>query len=135
MGEEIFIDANIFLGIILEEEKAVACEHFLKSLQDKNQNAITTDFIVYSCLIIIERNTKSIKSLKNALMFFAAYSNLRILRPSFDELYSAVEIMESNNLDFDDSLIVACMRSHGIKEIASLDRHFDKIKEIERIKL
>jgi len=37
-------------------------------------------------------------------------------------------------LDFDDSLVVSCMQNNGIKKIVSLDKHFDKVKVIERIK-
>ena len=60
---------------------------------------------------------------------------LKIIRASFDDFYCAIEIMKTTNLDFDDSLIVACMKNYGIKELASLDKHFDKVKGIERIKL
>mgnify|MGYP001603163420 CR=1 FL=1 len=50
-----------------------------------------------------------------------------------DDLYNAVQLAEKERLDFDDRLVVACMRNYGIKELASLDKHFDKIKSIKRI--
>ena len=135
MGEEVFIDANIFLEIFLDGEKADACEQFIKSLGDSNTRAITTDFIIYSCFIIIYRNLKSPSQTRSAITFFANYSNLFILKPSFDDLFTATEIIDSAKLDFDDSLVIACMKSNGIKRLASLDKHFDKIKEIVRVRL
>ena len=135
MGEEIFIDANIFLEIFLKDPKAENCKKTLKLMQESNKQAVTTDFIVYTCFITISNNLKETRFVKNALIFFNFYNNLKISRPSFDDMYYATEIMEKTKLDFDDSLVVACMENNKIKKIASLDRHFDKVKSIERIKL
>ena len=41
--------------------------------------------------------------------------------------------METEKLDFDDSLVVACMKNYGIGKLASLDRHFDKVKNVKKI--
>ena len=133
MDKEIFVDANIFLEILLKDSKSEECKGFLRSTNDKG--LITSDFIVYSCLINIENNLKNKADLKAAIIFFNNIQNLKILRPSFDELYAAVEIMENSNLDFDDGLVVACMRNYGIKKLASLDRHFDRIKGMEKVKI
>ena len=135
MGKEVFIDSNIFLEIFLKDPKAEECKKLLKSMQENNEQSITTDFAIYSCFIIIHNNLKETKFVRNAMIFFNFYNNLRVLRPSFDDMYRAIEIMENSQLDFDDSLVVACMENNNIKKIASLDKHFDKVKGIERIKL
>ena len=135
MGKEIFIDANVFLEIFLKDSKSEGCKKFLKSLQEHDHRAFTSDFVVYSCLLVVQNNLKSRDAIEDAILFFNNFSNLSILRPSFDELYDAIEIMKSDKLDFDDSLVVACMKNYGIKELASLDKHFDKVKLINRIKI
>ena len=135
MGKETFIDANIFLEIFFDDSKAEECERFLKSLETNDEVGITTDFLVYACLIGIENRFKDHKKLENALVFFRSCPNLRILIPSLDELQYAIEISKTEKLDFDDSLVVACMKNYGIRKLASLDRHFDKIKGIERVRL
>ena len=135
MGEEVFIDANIFLEIFLKDVKSEECKIFLKSAQEQNKLLFTSDYLIYSCFIGIENNLDGTEALKNAILFFNSTANLKILKPSFDDFYSAVEIMENSKLDFDDSLVVACMKSYGIKELASLDRHFDKVKGIERVRI
>ena len=78
---------------------------------------------------------KNSESIKNAILFFSNYKNLRIIRPAFDEFYRAVEIIDSEKLDFDDSLVIACMKNYGITQLASLDKHFDKVKGIERVRI
>ena len=135
MDEEIFVDTNIFLALFLNEDNAGDCEEFLISLNEKNKKPVTTDFVMHSCFEIVERNLKTIESLKKAFMFFANYQNLRIIRLAFEDISGAIEIMENNKLDFDDSLVVACMKNYGIKELVSFDKHFDKVMGIERIKI
>ncbi len=132
MGEEIFIDANIFLEIFFDDAKAEECERLLKSLEISG-TTFTTDFLIYACLLAIENRFKDYKKLENALIFFRSYSNLRVLVPSFDELHYAIKITSAEKLDFDDSLVVACMKSNGITKLASLDKHFDKVRGIHRI--
>ena len=133
MGEEIFVDANIFLEMFLDNEKADDCESYLKSFTERNQTAVTTDFIVYSCLLMIIRKINSLKTAKEALIFFSNLPQLKIIVPSINELSNALDLMETNNLDFDDNLVVACMETYGITELVSLDKHFDKVKNIKRI--
>ena len=135
MGKEIFIDANIFLEIFFDDAKAEECEKFLKSSDTGGIAVITADFLIYACLIAIENKFKDHKKLENALIFFRSCPNLRILLPSIDELQYAIEISRAEKLDFDDSLVVACMKNNGITELASLDKHFDKVKGIKRIEL
>ncbi|MBI3035973.1 type II toxin-antitoxin system VapC family toxin [Candidatus Woesearchaeota archaeon] len=135
MGKEVFIDANVFLEIFLKDSKSEECKVFLNSLQEQNRQALTTDFIMYSCILQVQNKLKSANFIKNAVIFFNSYSNLKIIRPAIDDVFDAIGIIEKEKLDFDDSLVVACMRNYGINDLASLDRHFDKVKNIERIKL
>lgn len=140
MGEEIFdkevfIDANVFLEIFFDDFRGNECEKFLKSLEISGITPITSDFLIYSCILAIENKFRDYKKIENALIFFSNYHNLVVLRPSINELLNAVSTAETEKLDFDDSLVVACMQAYGIKELASLDKHFDKIKTIKRINL
>jgi len=134
MGEEVFIDTNIFLEIFLDQENADNCEQFLKHLGEVNEQPVTSDFVVYSSLVAIERNLKSVNSLRNAIIFFTNYSGLHVLRPTLEDAYLATKFIVECNLDFDDSLVVSCMKNNGIKKIVSLDKHFDRVNGVERIK-
>ena len=134
MDEEVFIDANIFLEIFLDDSKAEDCKEILRSMCENKKQAVTTDFLIYSCILILYSNLKETKFIRNAIIFFNFYNNLRIVRPSFDDMYDVAEVMEKNKLDFNDSLVVSCMKNNGIKKIVSLDKHFDRVNGVERIK-
>lgn len=135
MEEVIFVDANIFLEIFLQDSKAEKCKTFLRSAQEQKRQMVTTDFIVYSCLILVQKQVKNTKLLRNTILFFHSLPNLLIVRPSPDEWYDAIEIMERYTLDFDDSLVIASMQRNNIKKLLSMDKHFDKIKDIQKINI
>ena len=132
MAQEIvFVDANIFLEIALKNEKSEACKKFLHKILSGEIDACTSDFIVYSCLLQIHYKSKDMKQMENFLLFLSTL-NLEIIRPSYRDLSRALEYMKKFSLDLDDALVVACITSHGIKILVSLDTDFDKVSIVQR---
>jgi len=133
MGEArlVFVDANIFLELMFDDKKADECENFLIKIRNKEIEAETTDFIIYTCLLQIQQKLKSLNYMQKFILLIGDL-NLNIIRPSLEDIYDATKIVEKYNLDFDDSLIVSCMKSNNIKTLISLDKHFDKVDFIKR---
>lgn len=48
-------------------------------------------------------------------------------------ILKSIDIMGKYNLDFDDALVVSSMIANKIKKLVSFDKHFDVVREIERI--
>lgn len=134
MGETelVFVDTNIFLEVALEDAKNDQCELFLRRLARQEISAITSDFVLYSCLIQIERRYKNPKVIRDFFLSINELKGLTIVRPSFKEMYGAVAVAEKYKLDFDDSFVVACMILNGVTTLISLDKDFDRVKEIIR---
>lgn len=97
-----FIDANIFLDIILDDEKSEQCKSFLTKIKNDNIQALTTDFLIYSCLLQIQYKIKSQEKMKQFLSFVNELKGLKIIRPSINEMYKVCIISKKYNLDFDD---------------------------------
>ncbi len=134
MGERevVFVDANIFLEVFLRDQNAERCKSFLRNLEENEVSAVTSDFVAYTCLIQIEYKLKSPKIMKDFLIAMDNFQ-IEIVRPLFYETFGAVEIGERHKLDFDDGLIISCMKSNGITKLISLDKHFDIVQEIKRV--
>ena len=128
-----FIDANIFLEIALKDNNYQKCIGFFKDSINSNYKLYTSDFIVYSCLIVLENKLNSYQDMKNFLIFINSL-DISIISPNIKTIYDSVEIMKKEKLDFDDALVVSCMNEKNIKKLVSYDKHFDKIKHIEIIK-
>ncbi|MAH07307.1 hypothetical protein CMI38_03605 [Candidatus Pacearchaeota archaeon] len=132
-GSNKFIDANIFLEILLDDENADRCSIFFKGLINGDFKAITSDFIIYTCVLKIERKLNSKKVMRKFISSIKSMKGLTIVRPSIKVMYNSTKIGEKYNLDFDDSLIVSVMMEYGVDEIVSFDKHFDKVEMIKRV--
>jgi uncharacterized protein len=127
------IDANIFLEVELEQQKADACKHFLRKVAEGTTEAILTDFALDSILIVMERNGKSASTLQRFLASILAFKGIHIYSLTMVDKLLATKHMIDFSLDFDDSLAVQAMHANTIKEIVSLDSDFDNVKGISRM--
>jgi|SRR3989344_554392 len=132
MDQIVFIDANIFLEIILKDKKNEECKKFLKRIIDGEILGITSDFIVFTCLLQIQHKTKDLNKMKDFIIFINSIFGLKIMRSSLSNLIKTINFMQEYKLDFDDALVISCMRSNNINKLISLDKDFDKVRFIKR---
>ena len=128
-----FIDTNIFLEVELMNKRLEECKEFLRKIYRKEINALTSDFVVYSCLIQLQNRTRSTERMREFMLFLANMENLDVRIPSPHAISNAFDFMERYKLDFDDALVVSTMKSLGIEKLVSFDKDFDKVKEIQRV--
>ncbi len=128
-----FIDANIFLEFFLNQEKAGKCESFFLNIHTKHISCYISDFIMYTCLLQLERKGGSKDAMESFIFWLLSFNHLTLLKPSVAEVYLAIEHMKKLHLSFDDALVVSCMEANNIKTLVSFDSHFDAVKNIQRI--
>jgi predicted nucleic acid-binding protein len=49
-------------------------------------------------------------------------------------LHRAIEVYESNRLDFAEAYLMACAESTGVDQIASFDKSIDRVGTVRRLK-
>ncbi|VVB81045.1 Uncharacterised protein [uncultured archaeon] len=100
-------------------------------MQNGEVTALISTFTIDGISIVLEREGKSgvILDFLNAL---TSSRGFHIYSPSMDDRIEAVSLMKMG-LDYEDAITLQCAFANNIDEIMSLDRHFDKIKEIKRI--
>lgn len=128
-----FIDANIFLELVLDDKRSIECERLFLEINKNKTSVVTSDYIFYACLLHIEKRLNSIKDMEDFVTFVDNIETLKIHSPNNETVYNTFEIMKKYKLDFDDALVIATMKSLGIGELVSFDTDFDRVKEIERI--
>ena len=129
----IFVDANIFLEVALDDVRSKECKTLFSHIHKGQVQGITSDFIVYTCLLQIESKTQSVENMQKFLVFLNSLEGMKIDSPRFETLYAALTIMPKYGMDFDDALVVAIMISSGVEELVSFDKDFDNVKGIKRI--
>ena len=132
MDEIVFVDANIFLEIALQDKRNEECKRFINQIIDNKLKAYTSDFIIYTCLIQLQFKSKEkLKKMKEFLIFINSL-NFNIIKPTLNELSKVMGFMEKHKLDFDDGLVISCMINNNIKNLISFDKDFDKVSMIKR---
>ena len=116
----ILADTNIFLEIILAQEKKNICKKYL----EKNKNKIAvSDFSVHSIGIYLFREKKHEAFLKFAKDILVNIPVLTIPKPGYENLTAR---SNKYNLDFDDTHQAAIALNFNL-QIATMDLDFKKI--------
>ena len=120
-------DTNIFLELLLSQEKHKVCKEFLyKNLAHLN----ISDFSLHSIGVILFKKRRETTFLKFADDFVSKVGILTLSKANYPGLAGTGRKL---SLDFDDSYQFAVAKEHGLK-IVSMDRDFEKVKgEIEVI--
>ena len=126
------IDANIFLEVLLKQEKYLICAEFLKKIQKGEAEAIITTFTIDGIILVLERHGQDTDSIKIFIHSLYNYAGLKIYVATMNDRLQAISHMLLG-LDFEDALTLQCALSNNEKEIMSFDKDFDKIKLIKRI--
>jgi predicted nucleic acid-binding protein len=153
-GIAVFIDANVF-HFYLRGPKDVRKEStkFLERIENGEISGYTStlvlDELMYKILlrkieekhkqnplIIIEKNFdeigKNASYVKEAIEIVLGISELKILEVTMEDLQNAADLMELFSLLPRDAVHLSVMLSHGIKDIASSDNDFDRVKDLTR---
>jgi len=114
------MDTNIFLEILLGQEKEKACRNFL--MENKGRLYVS-DFSLYSIGVILFR-------LKRFDVFEECIKDILPLIPVIVlkrvEFREVIKIGKEVNTDFDDSYQIAVAKSHHLG-IVTMDRDFKKV--------
>lgn len=116
------IDTNIFLEILLEQDKADEAEKFLKEIPAEHLHV--SDFSVFSIGIILFRQRKHDVLLEFVEDVFVR-GGVILLRLSLFDFEEVVKVSKKYNLDFDDAYQYALAKKYNLK-IVSFDSDFDR---------
>ncbi len=118
------VDTNVFLEILLKQEKKEDCKRFLSN---NIGNLHITDFSLHSIGVILFRYSKE-EIFQNFVEDVIPTFKLLSL-PT--ELYRELANVRKNlNLDFDDAYQYSMARYYGLK-LVTMDKDLEKIKDVE----
>ena len=115
------LDTNIWLELLLNQEKAKEVEQFLDFIKDSE--IFISSFSLYSISIYLCRINKfdTLKSFINDL----SENSVEVINTNLLEIHSIIEIEKSYDLDFDDALQYHVSTSNNLTLI-SYDKDFEK---------
>ncbi len=127
------VDADIFLELQLDQERADECEKILFAVHKRKIDALLTDLVLDSILIVMEDKGKSPSDLEGFLLSLSSLKGLRFYVLTLLDRLEATRIMKESRLDFEDSTIVRVARKLKVEGVISFDKHIDKVEGISRV--
>ena len=118
------VDTNIFLEILLDQERSSDCKEFLNKYYDK---IFISDFSLHSIGVILYRYKKKeiFKEFVHEIL-----SEIRILNLPSQKYEIFIKTTQLPNLDFDDLYQYSIAKYYDL-EIVTMDSDFTKIKDIK----
>lgn len=114
------IDSNIFLEILLEQERKGICENFLRGIDP--ESIYISRFSLYSIGLMLS-NRKDLQLYNKFIDEIV--SNINVVHLELDSLKEIGEVKRKFNLDFDDAYQYLSAEKLHLK-IVSFDKDFDK---------
>lgn len=128
-----FIDANVFIYVLTRSPRS-AFETSRKILRgiEAGEEAITSTAVLQEVVDWLEYSGHRTE-VKAFLTAVNSYTSLRKSVASWEDMLSALDYMEANDVDYVDALTLRMMRENGVDEIYSSDRDFDRVEWVKRI--
>jgi len=125
------LDTNIFLELLLDQEKAKECYLLISKVADGKIKCFISNFTLHSIEVLMYRKEK-LKELKEFLVTLKNFKGLKIYFTDINEEIELLKASDRFNLDIDDAFQYYIAKRNCL-QIVSFDKHFDKtdIKRIE----
>ena len=150
-GDSVFVDANIFIYHF--GGHSPQCKAFLERCarrELRGYTSTTTLAEVLHRLMVAEAVMKGLVTAKRAVRKLGetpdmvkqliqyqenvdkiSQMNITILTLTSEIVQASAEVRKKEGVLTNDSLVVACMRTHGIRKLASANGDFDQVSGIE----
>lgn len=125
-----FVDTNVLVRHLTGDpaDLAARATAYLASVRE----LLLTDLVAAETVYVLESFYEAHRNeVATALRSLVAFESLVCVDPAL--LLRAVEVYETDRIDFAEAYLVACAESTGVGKVASFDRSIDRVDTIERI--
>ncbi len=125
-----FVDTNVLVRHLTGDspDMAAAATEYLRT----EAELLLTDVVAAETVYVLESFYEAPRAqVAQALRSLVAFDSVVCVDPAL--LLRAVEVYETDRVDFAEAYLVACAESTGVQRIASFDRSLDRVETIQRV--
>mgnify|MGYP001100243016 CR=1 FL=1 len=127
-----FVDTNVFVYVLTRDPRFFeVSQRILRRIED-GEEAVTSTVVVDEVCVFLEMHGRS-GEIPGALSSIRSYVSMEVVSFEVEDMARASRFVEEYRMDWHDCLNVALMKKHGVEEVYSNDRHFDKVEGVKRI--
>jgi predicted nucleic acid-binding protein len=125
-----FVDTNILVRHLTGDPPDMAAR--ATSFLGSEQELLLTDLIAAETVYVLESFYETPRTqVAEAMRSLIAFESILCADPAL--LLRAVEVYETERIDFAEAYLVACAETTEVGRVASFDRSIDKVDTVERI--
>lgn len=137
LGDKLrYLDATIPLCVLTQEpaKKVVNCLLLMEDIESGLEKVKTNVFTIAEITrILIAHEKDQPQKVREQIGAFLESQGLIVVDVDKDVCVNALDLMSKHSVGFVEACHVRTMKAHDIKEIYSLDPHYDKFKGINRL--
>ena len=125
-----FVDTNILVRHLTGDppEMAVRATAYLQS----ESGLLLTDLVAAETVYVLESFYEAPRDqVANAMRSLLSFDTVICVDSAL--LLRAIEVYETDRVDFAEAYLVACAETTGVGRVASFDRSLDRVSTVERI--
>jgi predicted nucleic acid-binding protein len=125
-----FVDTNILVRHLTGDPPEMAAR--ASAYLEAEELLLLTDLVAAETVCVLESFYEATREeVAQAVRSLVAFDSVVCVDTSL--LLRAVEVYETDRMDFAEAYLVACAESTGVGRIASFDRSLDRVSTVERI--
>jgi predicted nucleic-acid-binding protein len=125
-----FVDTNVLVRHLTGQPPDMA-SRATRYLQAAD-GLFLADLVVAETIYVLESFYEAPRrQVAEAIRSLLAFESVVVVDPAL--LLRAVEVYETDRIDFAEAYLVACAESTGVARVASFDRSIDRVGTVERI--
>lgn len=129
-----YVDANVIVRLITNDPSDMADSAARVFEQvDQGDLELVIDGVVLAETVWVLSSFYGFTAREIAPALATLLSNDGMISQEKTELLQALALYDRKNIDFVDALVAVRMLKHGIQDVYSFDKHFDRLQSINRI--
>ncbi len=125
-----FVDTNILVRHLTADPPEMAAR--ATAYLEAENELLLTDLVTAETVYVLESFYDAPRDqVAQAVRSLVAFDSVVCVDPAL--LLRAIEVYETDRIDFAEAYLVACAESTGIGRIASFDQSLDRVPSVERI--
>ena len=125
-----FLDTNILVRHLTGDPADMAAR--ATAYLAVESELLLTDLVVAETVYVLESYYETPRGqVATSIRSLLAFESVVCVDPNL--LLRAVEVYETERIDFAEAYLVACAESTGVNKVASFDRSLDRVGSIERV--
>ena len=125
-----FVDTNVLVRHLTGDPPDMAAR--ATAYLGTERELLLTDLVVAETVYVLESFYETPRDqVAQAVRSLVAFASILCVDRAL--LLRAVEVYETERIDFAEAYLVACAESTGVSKVASFDRSIDRINTIQRI--